>query len=167
MLRWLELFSLDSLERLVLHSPRLQRLVLASHRMAFDALLPRLQPARSILIVGGGLYPRTALVLRQLVPHARLTILECDAEHIRLAQPFLDSRMELVHGIFPGQEEFHADLVIIPLCFRGDREALYRGQHQTVGRTLLIHDWIWRRRGVGVVISPLLLKRLNVVGGVE
>jgi hypothetical protein len=28
---------------------------------------------------------------------------------------------------------------------------------------MLIHDWIWRRRGDGVDVSWLLLKRLNVI----
>jgi hypothetical protein len=28
---------------------------------------------------------------------------------------------------------------------------------------LLVHDWLWRRRGRGVAISWLLLKRLNLI----
>ena len=50
------------------------------------------------------------------------------------------------------------DLIVVPLAYVGDREALYRGE----GPPLLVHDWIWRRRGASVVISPLLLKRLNL-----
>ena len=31
------------------------------------------------------------------------------------------------------------------------------------GIAVLVHDWIWARRGRGVVVSWLLLKRLNLV----
>ena len=56
-LRWLDAFSLESLERRVLRSPRLQRFVLSAHERAFRALLPRLPPIHRVTIVGGGLYP--------------------------------------------------------------------------------------------------------------
>jgi len=28
-----------------------------------------------------------------------------------------------------------------------------------------VHDWLWRPRGRSAVVSPLLLKRLNLVRG--
>ena len=52
------------------------------------------------------------------------------------------------------------DVVVFPLAFSGDRPAIYRDPPAPV---VFVHDWIWRRRGDGVVISLLLLKRLNRV----
>ena len=35
--------------------------------------------------------------------------------------------------------------------------------NRTLGK-VLIHDWIWRRRGdASAIVSPLLLKRVNLV----
>jgi hypothetical protein len=28
---------------------------------------------------------------------------------------------------------------------------------------VLVHDWIWRPRGTGVIVSAALLKRLNLI----
>jgi hypothetical protein len=45
-----------------------QRLVLFVHERAFRALLTRLPPIHRVTIVGGGLYPRSTLILRRLLP---------------------------------------------------------------------------------------------------
>ena len=47
----------------------------------------------------------------------------------------------------------------VPLALVGDRSAVYTA----AGPPRLVHDWLWRRRGPGVVVSWLLLKRLNLV----
>jgi hypothetical protein len=52
------------------------------------------------------------------------------------------------------------DLLVIPLAFEGDREAIY--QHPSAS-AVIVHDWIWRLRGASSVVSWLLLKRLNLV----
>jgi hypothetical protein len=49
---------------------------------------------------------------------------------------------------------------VIPLCLDGDREAIYR---HPPSPAVLVHEWIWRRRGVGAIVSALLLKRVNLV----
>src|SRR5262249_52220074 len=54
-LRWLDLFSLEGLERFILRSPRLQRFVLRCHERAFRKLLPAFPMPPCICIVGGGL----------------------------------------------------------------------------------------------------------------
>ena len=78
----------------MLLSPRLQRLVLSAHRRAFQKLLPRLGTIRSVTIVGGGLFPRTALILRELLPGACLTIVESDPRNLETARGFLDGNIE-------------------------------------------------------------------------
>jgi hypothetical protein len=52
------------------------------------------------------------------------------------------------------------DLIVIPLAFSGDRGAVYR---RPPAPLVIVHDWMWRRRGRGCLISAALLKRLNVV----
>ena len=69
-LRWLGYFNLDRMERLVLRSTTLQRFVLRKHERAFRALLPHLESVRRVEIVGGGMFPRTALILQRLLPRS-------------------------------------------------------------------------------------------------
>jgi len=52
------------------------------------------------------------------------------------------------------------DLLIVPLAFDGDRPAIYA---RPPAAAVIVHDWIWRRRGVGCVVSIALLKRINLV----
>ena len=53
------------------------------------------------------------------------------------------------------------DLLVIPLGYLGDRDALNRLPATSACKVLAVHDWLWRRRGPGVRISWLLLKRLS------
>ena len=158
-LRWLDALTLEGLERLVLASPALQRLVLHVHERAFRRVLPAFVSARRVLIVGGGLFPRTALVVRRLLPEARLTIVDLDAEHLRIAAGFLDRTVDCRPARYTGTEPWPADLVIIPLSYVGDRNRLYETPPAPL---LLVHDWIWRYRAGGAAILPLL-KCVNVV----
>jgi hypothetical protein len=64
-LRWLDAFSLDGLERLVLRWPPLQPLVVRAHERAVRRLLPAPHDIRSALIVGGGLFPSTGTAARR------------------------------------------------------------------------------------------------------
>ena len=153
--------ALEMLERAVLWSPRLQRFVLATHERAMLALLADVPRPARVVIVGGGLFPRTALILRQLLPEATLTVVEEKAAHIAIARRFLGERVTFQHQVYdPRESAVDADLVVVPLAFDGDREAFYTLKPAPM---LLVHDWLWRRRGRGVAISWLLLKRLNLI----
>jgi hypothetical protein len=173
--RWLEALPalanllaagfLDRLERATLGSPLVRRFLVATHRRAWVALLPPAERARvrEVLIVGGGLFPRSALVLAELLPRARLTIVEAVPAHAARAAGFLEGvapgRVRLVNGVY-APAEARADLVVVPLAFRGDRAALYR---RPPARLVAVHDYIWRDRGDrGVVVSWWLFKRLNL-----
>jgi hypothetical protein len=164
-LRWLEVVSLDTLERLVLRSPPLQHFVLRAHERAFRRLLAHLPPVNRVTIVGGGLFPRTALVLQRLAPQARLTLLDADATNLECARPFVNGHVRYRHEFFdPAKSAVlplpDVDLLVVPLSFRGDKAALYR---KPPAPFVLVHDWLWNRRGTGVAISWPLLKRLNLV----
>jgi hypothetical protein len=167
-LRWAECINLCALERLVLRSARLQRFVISRHERAFRRLLPALASVESVGIVGGGLFPRTALILKKLLPGARLRLIDLSAENLQTARAFLNADVgagkeadaEFVNSRFDSAARCDFDLLVIPLAFVGDRAAIYR---RPPARAVLVHDWAWRRRGEGAVVSWLLLKRLNLV----
>jgi hypothetical protein len=164
-LRWLEGVNLETLERIVLVSPALQRFVLRAHRRAFRALIPQLPPVRRVAIVGGGLFPRTALILRELLPGRQIVIIDANARNLETARTRLDGDICFEHRWFgrsPESQDF--DLMVIPLSFQGDRRAIYR---HAPSPAVLVHDWIWRRRGQGRIVSIALLKRLNLVQQVQ
>jgi hypothetical protein len=160
--------ALDALERAALVVPGGRALLLATHRRAWRALLAEL-PAASVgraVIVGGGLFPRTALLLAELLPAAELVLLDAAPAHLARARRELARRGRLERvSCMPVQHAPGAaapcDLLVIPLAYRGDRDALYR---HPPARAVAIHDWIWRRRGsAGWRVSWLLGKRLNLV----
>jgi hypothetical protein len=167
-LRWLDWFSLNGLERWVLRSRTLQRFVLQRHEAAFRRMIPlrtALPALKEITIVGGGLFPRSALVLQKLAPDAHLRIVDARLDHLRQAELWLPEKAELVcqfydssSAVTPALSE--ADLLVIPLAFVGDKSAIYR---KPPARRVLVHDWLWRKRGHSVVVSVLLLKRINLV----
>jgi hypothetical protein len=159
-LRWLDALTLDGLERIVVASPALQRFVVERHVAAFQSVLRSAGPVARVAIVGGGLFPRTAIVLRRLLPDATLTIIDFDESHLALARPWLDPGVYVEHRAFVAGDVEDVDLVVVPLAFHGDREALYRCPPAPI---VVVHDWIWNARRPGAVVSWLLLKRLNLV----
>jgi hypothetical protein len=159
-LRWLEWCSLESLERLALRSRPLQRWLVERHARAFRRLLDRLPPVRRVTIVGGGLFPRTALVIRQLLPSAEITIVDRSARNIASAAPFLDGRVRTIEASYAPGVGDAADLVIVPLAYVGDRRLFYA---RPPAPAVAVHEWLWRPRGEGSIVSLLLLKRLNLV----
>jgi hypothetical protein len=112
--------------------------------------------------VGGGLFPRTALVLRKLLPGAQITVVDASGRNIELARRVVGDAATFVEKRYDPAERIDADLAVFPLAFDGNRERLYS---DPPARVVVVHDWIWRRRGDcrGAVVSLLLLKRLNVV----
>ena len=160
LLRWLDIQPLELLERFVLRSPRLQRFVLRKHRRAFEALLQQLPPIRRVTVVGGGLFPRTALILQELLPGAQLTIVDSDLHNIETARPMMSSDVRFRSERFLPGEQLDCDLTVVPLCLHGDRAAIYAHPPSTA---VLVHDWIWCRRGTGAVVSVALLKRINLI----
>ena len=159
-LRWLECVNLCALERLVIRFSRLQRFVLDRHQRATARLIAGLDNINRVGIVGGGLFPRTAIILNRLLPGAGLSIIEMDSKNIAISRRFLLGPVDYVSERFDAESRCDYELLVIPLAFVGDRDAIYR---RPPARVVLVHDWIWHRRGEGVVVSWLLLKRLNLV----
>ncbi len=181
--RWLEALpalanhaaatTIDALERATLGIPFVRRYLLATHTRAWSALLRDAPEILDVTIIGGGLFPRTALVLARLLPDARLTIIDAVPAHLELARAFLaplirdrPDAVVFVAGRFdPDAPPNRADLVVVPLAFRGDRRRFYESPPAP---RVAIHDWIWRRpTGPSRRISFLLLKRLNLIANVS
>lgn len=161
-LRWIDDLRaglLDGLERVVLRSARLQRFVLTRHLAAVNRLLPDSAALSRITVVGGGLYPRTALVMRELFPAATITIVDSAEAHLEIARALLPETVLLQHGRYDGAATGE-DLVVVPLAFIGDRQAILENPPAPY---VLIHEWIWTVRPRSVVVSWLLLKRLSLV----
>jgi hypothetical protein len=164
-LRWLDAFSLAGLERIVLRSPRLQRWVIGVHERAARRVLGEAGDIHRALVVGGGLFPRTVLVLRRLNPATDVTIVDIDDANLEAATPFLPPDVTVQHAAFDPASGAAADLVVIPLAFVGDRRAIY---DRPPARRVLVHDWIWNvpaaaGRSTSVIVSWLLLKRLTLI----
>jgi hypothetical protein len=98
--------------------------------------------------------------LRELLPAAHLTIVDSNPRHVEIARGFLDGNVEYRNERYVPGESCDGDLTVIPLCLHGDRAVIYSRPSSSL---VLVHDWIWRRRGTGIVISAALLKRLNLV----
>jgi threonine dehydrogenase-like Zn-dependent dehydrogenase len=168
---------LGALERLALACPPLQRRLVAVHARALARLLPVLatcpagqatidlpRAAWSIAVVGGGLFPRTALALARVWPAARVTIVDADADHLERARRVLATHgagdVTLVHATWDPRASHDHDLVILPLALVGDRDAVYTA----AGAPRIVHDWLWRPRGrASAVVAWWLLKRVNLV----
>ena len=154
-LRWIEEI-LSVLERLVFISPLLQRYVIQRHEKAFRKLLNGIAPQR-IAVVGGGLFPRSLIILKKLFPQAHLIAIEANQHHIQIAKSFVHA--DFTHQWFD-PSHCDVDLLVIPLAYFGDRNRLYLNPP---AETVLIHDWLWRKRGQSAIVSLLLLKRLNLI----
>ena len=144
----------------VLRSPQLQRFVLARHDRAFRRLLPQLNGVGRVAVVGGGLFPRTLLVLRRLLPDASFVVIDRSAENLAVARALAPAGVRFEHACYDPALVRGFDMAVFPLAFVGDRAAIYS---HPPAPTVLVHDWVWRRRGTGAVVSWLLLKRLNRV----
>jgi hypothetical protein len=159
--RWMEAFSLETLERCVLRSRLLQRFVLRAHTRALRPLVAGLPPVGRVAVVGGGLFPRTSLILQTLLPAARLTIIDASLANLDRARAFVGAAsIEFVHARYPEGVAGTYDLLIFPLSFSGDLDAVYT---RPPAQAVLVHDWLWRRRGVSRIVSVLLLKRINLL----
>jgi hypothetical protein len=158
-LRWMETLSLETLERIVLRSKPLQRFVLSTHARAFRRFRDAFSHVENVAIVGGGLFPRTALIFEKLLPAARITIIEANVANLDRARSLLGERnIEFINESYTHDGTY--DLIVIPLSFNGDRSSIYA---RPPAPLVIVHDWIWRKRGDGGIVSLALLKRINLV----
>ena len=163
-LRWLDVLQpaacLDRLERLVLRSAWLQQRVLAAHRRALANVLAGIAPPARIVVVGGGLFPRSVLLLRERYPHASITVLDSERAHLDVAHAWLPPGTQCVCERFVAGQQLAADLVVLPLALRGGRSLAIA---EPPAPLLLVHDWAWQRVGRGCLVAWWLGKRVHLV----
>ncbi|HEV8604574.1 MAG TPA: fatty acid desaturase [Tepidisphaeraceae bacterium] len=157
--RWIE-GILGALERLVLRSNLLQQFVINRHEQAIRRLSKTMPPPNRIGVVGGGLFPRSLIVLKRIYPTAEILAIEGSHPHIEIARRFVEPDVQFVNEWFDPHHHHDFDLLVIPLAYLGSRDEIYQNPPT---QRVLIHDWIWRRLGPGAIVSILLLKRINLV----
>jgi hypothetical protein len=166
--RWMELFGLEALERLAIRFRPVRRFVVRTHARALADVISCIPPVHRVAIVGGGLFPRTAIILRELLPAARITIIDASRANVECARCVIEGEtlgptyedIEYVHGRYPEVDVERFDLVVFPLSFDGMRDDLYA---HPPAQAVIVHDWVWRRRGTSRIVSFALLKRLNLL----
>ena len=119
---------------------------------------------RRVGIVGGGLFPRTALILARELPEAELTIIDGSADSLtrgsgRLAKAGLSERVRVINEWFDPRRHDGFDLLVFPLAYRGNKPELRR---RLPSPLVVFHDWLWDVAGSSRVVSCLLLKRMSL-----
>jgi len=162
-------FILNGLEWMTMHTQVTRNFQLRRHARAFSELIPLEARAhlRNVTVIGGGLYPRSVLVLGPLLPAAHFTIIDRDKAHLQQAKGFLSEagildRVTLQDETYGPGNNSPCDLMVVPLAFRGDRSHFYK---DPPAPWVAIHDWIWHRRGhTSAIVSAFLAKRINLSG---
>src|SRR5207244_9922135 len=97
----------------------------------------------------------------QLLPASPNTHTDSNRHKLDRARAWLDgTNIEFIHARYTGSQSGAGSLLVIPLSFEGDRNAIYT---RPPAPAVIVHDWIWRRRGASRVVSLALLKRINLV----
>ena len=161
-IRWLDYFNLNALERAVCRIRPLQAFTIRVHERAVRKLTGHILAPDRVTIIGGGLFPRTALVVHLLWPKAKVTIIDSNEEHLRSCQRWLRGDEVLEHAHISTACLPQADLLFVPLAFDASKKPLYLILSHP--DKIIIHDWLWNRGRRSVVVSWLLFKRLNLVG---
>ena len=131
------------------------------HRQAFKRLLKGEVKFRSVLIVGGGLFPRTLLALKKLYPCASFTIIDKNRKNLYRVKIKYPESANYICDDFKNIDPIQFDLIILPLAYSGLKQELYQ---QVPAASVVLHDWLWNMKGrKGVIISIFLLKRMNLI----
>jgi hypothetical protein len=165
---WLIARSLCGLERGCLWFPPLGAAMVRAHAGAFVRLRPLIGSPRRIVVVGAGLFPRSALALGSVFPEAQLLLVDARADHLARARhhllrmaPELAARAKYQTLHVDDLSSFSADLVVIPLAFEGDRSRLWT---HTSRPALAVHEWSRGPIGPAATrVSRLLCKRIRFV----
>ena len=137
--------ALCALERLCFVVPPLAAAMVRSHARALALLAPLIGTPRAIAVVGGGLFPRSALALVTVFPEARITLVDARPAHLDLAREYLErTQPDLARQLtYRAQRvrtlaELDADLVLLPLAFEGEASELWSTRQRPAA---IVHEW--------------------------
>ena len=163
-LRWCDWLNLNGMESLVTRWPILQRWVTATHERAIRKLTAKIRAPETVVIIGGGLFPRTALVVHSIWPAAAITIIDSNPRHLEICRRWLRGDETLRCERVSGDSLPEADLIFVPLAFDQDKDPIYTSKQS---RCIILHDWLWNAGTCDVVESAItsvfLVKRLNLI----
>jgi hypothetical protein len=163
-LRWCDWLNLNGLETVVTRFPFLQRGMTVTHEKAVRKLVEDRRPPKHVVIIGGGLFPRTALVVHAIWPAAAVTIIDSNPRHLAMCRRWLRGDEILVCKRVSSDSLPEADMVFVPLAFDQDKGAIYECSEQ---QCVVLHDWVWNTRADRVARSTIpsifLFKRLNLL----
>ena len=156
----MDYFNLNGLERIVGHQPWTQEWLIRKHRLALEHLAKQIEIPRRVAIVGGGLFPRSALVVRLVWPEAEVAIFDADEKHLEHCRKWLHGNEELCHKRVTADDLPPADVVFVPLALHEPKEGFYSSSRTA---KIFAHAWTWNPTEESMVASPLLLKRMNLL----
>jgi hypothetical protein len=164
-LRWCDWFNLNGLEALVIRSPILQRWVVSAHEKAVRDLTAHFRVPKQVAIIGGGLFPRSAIVVHKVWPKAKVCIIDANRQHLETCRSWLRGDETMVCARVTPNTLPEAEIIFVPLAFDQDKRPLYDAPKNGC---IIVHDWIWNQPKEGnsvhtAIASIFLLKRLNLV----
>lgn len=164
---------LDILEKITIKIPFLRDWVLGVHERALYKLLELdlYEPPIRFIVVGGGIFPRTAIILRKLFPDAQIIIQDMNHKSLRCAENYMRNinitdDIIYLNSIYNGTyidltlENLNSTVVILPLAFRGKI-----GIAKPITYKTLKHCWIWDTDPYEKqsLVSYFLLKKIKVL----
>jgi hypothetical protein len=165
----MQAYILIKLENQIFHFPKLQSRIIANHKQAVAKLMFQYQvPVPSkICVIGGGGFPRSVILLRQLYPSAKIMVVDKCLNNLAIAKRHLQNqnhaleRIQLCNGLAASTHLSIYDLVLVPLGFNGDKKSLFTTSLHTSKTVFLLHAWMWHSGEKGIRVSWWLLKRIN------
>ncbi len=152
---------LDILERSILYIKSFTNIIIKIHYNASYNIIkkhiPDFLPER-ILIVGGGILPRSVIIFQAFYPLAKLYVLDMNEHSLELAQRYINNynkyNISFIHSKYDPCLSKDYDLVIFPLAFRGLNAKAYT--------TSIRHCWIWEKHPNSEIVSIFLLKKIVI-----
>lgn len=159
---------LDSLEYITMNISYLRNWVLKVHETAFSNIfaLDLIEPPIRFIIVGGGIFPRTAIIIRNMFPDAQIVIQDMNHKSLECAENYMKDLGITDNIIYfksrytgvnydVASESVYGTVVILPLAFRGGEIC------QTTFKTVK-HCWLWENHPCekDSIVSYFLLKKI-------
>ena len=169
---------LDVVERIIMNIPFLRDWILYTHESAIRQLFSSEEQApQRIVVIGGGIFPRTAIIMKKLFPESQIIIQDMNEGSLKLAENYLRKTNNegniyyfnsmydgTVHGTKNGSAygncsgSIYGTIMVFPLAFRG-MSINSKSPYKTVK-----HCWIWENEPCvkQCIVSYFLMKKVII-----